>query len=79
MFDPSRRIGVDEALNHPYLSHLHDEIDEPVANFNMEDVSFSLSFSMQEMASMNERFTQIYQACGIAGVYWRRGPEESSN
>ena len=40
VFDPSRRIGVDEALNHPYLSHLHDEIDEPVADFNMEDVGF---------------------------------------
>ncbi|KAI8466684.1 MAG: mitogen-activated protein kinase 8 [Monoraphidium minutum] len=31
MFDPSRRIGVDEALRHPYLSALHDAADEPVA------------------------------------------------
>ena len=30
-FDPTRRITVDEALNHPYLESLHDEGDEPVA------------------------------------------------
>ncbi len=30
-FDPSRRITVDEALEHPYLALLHDAGDEPVA------------------------------------------------
>ncbi|XP_057953851.1 mitogen-activated protein kinase 3 [Malania oleifera] len=29
-FDPTRRITVEEALSHPYLSRLHDVADEPV-------------------------------------------------
>ncbi|KAE8675618.1 Mitogen-activated protein kinase 2 [Hibiscus syriacus] len=30
VFDPNRRITVDEALYHPYLASLHDINDEPV-------------------------------------------------
>ncbi|KAK4262799.1 hypothetical protein QN277_028308 [Acacia crassicarpa] len=30
IFDPNKRITVDEALSHPYLSSLHDMNDEPV-------------------------------------------------
>ncbi|CAN6713061.1 unnamed protein product [Malus baccata var. baccata] len=30
VFDPSRRITVDEALCHPYLLSLHDNNDEPI-------------------------------------------------
>jgi serine/threonine protein kinase len=29
VFDPEERIGVAEALAHPYLASLHDEDDEP--------------------------------------------------
>ena len=29
IFDPEKRITVTEALNHPYLSDLHLEEDEP--------------------------------------------------
>lgn len=40
IFDPSKRITVDEALCHPYLSSLHDINDEPVGpgqfNFDFE-------------------------------------------
>ncbi|KAK8944807.1 Mitogen-activated protein kinase 2 [Platanthera zijinensis] len=38
VFDPSRRITVDEALAHPYLASLHDMNDEPVCQtpFNFE-------------------------------------------
>ncbi|XAR55087.1 Mitogen-activated protein kinase [Bertholletia excelsa] len=30
VFDPNKRITVDEALHHPYLSSLHDVNDEPI-------------------------------------------------
>lgn len=32
VFDPAKRISVTEALAHPWLSALHDESDEPVAD-----------------------------------------------
>lgn len=32
IFDPSKRITVDEALCHPYLESLHDNNDEPVCS-----------------------------------------------
>ncbi len=31
MFNPSKRITIDEALEHPFLSALHSIDDEPVA------------------------------------------------
>ncbi|KAJ4459676.1 putative Extracellular signal-regulated kinase 1 [Paratrimastix pyriformis] len=38
VFDPSKRITVEEALAHPYLATLHDPAEEPVANlqFNFD-------------------------------------------
>ncbi|KAJ4951519.1 hypothetical protein NE237_028351 [Protea cynaroides] len=45
VFDPNRRITVDEALRHPYLSSLHDINDEPVCPrpfcFDFERPSFN--------------------------------------
>eukprot|EP00268_Persea_americana_P031363 TRINITY_DN304_c1_g1_i4.p1 TRINITY_DN304_c1_g1~~TRINITY_DN304_c1_g1_i4.p1 ORF type:complete len:375 (+),score=61.61 TRINITY_DN304_c1_g1_i4:492-1616(+) len=45
VFDPNKRITVDEALCHPYLSSLHDINDEPVCprpfSFDFEHPSFS--------------------------------------
>ncbi|XP_074560662.1 mitogen-activated protein kinase 6-like [Curcuma longa] len=45
VFDPSRRITVDEALRHPYLAPLHDLNDEPVAaspfSFDFEQPNFT--------------------------------------
>ncbi|XP_010427457.1 PREDICTED: mitogen-activated protein kinase 4-like [Camelina sativa] len=45
VFDPSRRITVDEALCHPYLAPLHDINEEPVCvrpfNFDFEQPSLS--------------------------------------
>ena len=32
MFDPSKRITVEQALEHPYLASLHDSSDEPCAS-----------------------------------------------
>eukprot|EP00252_Welwitschia_mirabilis_P022696 TRINITY_DN6222_c0_g3_i1.p1 TRINITY_DN6222_c0_g3~~TRINITY_DN6222_c0_g3_i1.p1 ORF type:complete len:378 (+),score=57.65 TRINITY_DN6222_c0_g3_i1:500-1633(+) len=45
VFDPTKRITVDEALRHPYLSSLHDINDEPIChspfNFDFEQSSFN--------------------------------------
>ncbi|KAL5229892.1 hypothetical protein ABZP36_028668 [Zizania latifolia] len=45
VFDPSRRITVDEALHHPYLSSLHDINEEPTCpapfSFDFEQPSFT--------------------------------------
>ncbi|XP_059640070.1 mitogen-activated protein kinase homolog MMK2-like [Cornus florida] len=45
VFDPNKRITVDEALCHPYLSSLHDSNDEPVYarpfSFDFEQPSFN--------------------------------------
>ncbi|GLC63120.1 Mitogen-activated protein kinase 4b [Pleodorina starrii] len=32
VFDPTKRISVEDALAHPYLASLHDEADEPVCH-----------------------------------------------
>jgi serine/threonine protein kinase len=32
IFDPRKRITIDEALEHPYLAALHSVDDEPVAD-----------------------------------------------
>jgi serine/threonine protein kinase len=43
-WDPTVRISVEEALDHPFLSQMHDPFDEPVAfpipefEFEREDV-----------------------------------------
>ena len=45
VFDPNRRITVEQALEHPYLASLHDVNDEPSCsdpfefNFESEDLS----------------------------------------
>ncbi|CUS23690.1 LAQU0S11e02080g1_1 [Lachancea quebecensis] len=50
-FDPQKRITVEEALEHPYLSIWHDPADEPVCgekfDFNFESVN-----EMEELKQM---------------------------
>lgn len=45
VFDPARRISVEEALSHPYVASLHDINDEPVSiqpfNFDFEQSAFT--------------------------------------
>ncbi|KAG0171262.1 Mitogen-activated protein kinase [Apophysomyces sp. BC1034] len=50
-FDPSRRITVEEALAHPYLSAYHDEDDEP-SHTQAFDFSFEVVDSIEEMRRM---------------------------
>ena len=42
IFQPSKRITVQEALNHPFMESLHVESDEPVA-------SGPISFAFENM------------------------------
>lgn len=47
MFDESKRITIDQALEHPYLEELHDPTDEPVTSpvalYDFEFEKFSLT------------------------------------
>ena len=47
-FDPNKRITVEEALNHPYLTELHFQDDEPTT----EHVSaFDFDFEIYDLKS----------------------------
>lgn len=47
VFDPEKRITVEEALNHPYMAELHFEEDEPTA----EKVSaFDFDFEIYDLS-----------------------------
>ena len=50
-FDPSRRITVNEAIKHPYLSIWHDPADEPVCSEKFE-FSFESVNEMEELKQM---------------------------
>lgn len=66
VLDPARRITVEEALAHPYLESLHDEVDEPCAEspftFDFEDGARYLtdtdvrSLIYEELCSLSEEF-----------------------
>ncbi|TXT08813.1 hypothetical protein VHUM_02941 [Vanrija humicola] len=45
-FDPAKRIGCQEALEHPYLAVWHDPIDEPVC-----EAPFDFSFEREDSSS----------------------------
>lgn len=66
--NPSTRITVDEALEHPYLANLHDPEDEPVfegeidfsfegnAELTLEDVKRNI---LQEISSYNPAYYDL--------------------
>ena len=66
VLDPARRITVEEALAHPYLQSLHDEVDEPCAEspftFDFEDGARYLtdtdvrSLIYDELCSLSDEF-----------------------
>ena len=51
-FHPVHRISIDTALQHPFLSSLHNPDDEPVANF-----TFSFDFENEELS--RERIQEL--------------------
>ncbi|KAK4510648.1 uncharacterized protein ATC70_005080 [Mucor velutinosus] len=60
-FDPSKRIDVDEALAHPYLSAYHDEDDEPTHSSTF-DFSFEVVDSIDEMRRMIAQEVMSFKA-----------------
>ncbi|GMY10683.1 mitogen-activated protein kinase 3 [Fagus crenata] len=55
IFDPTKRITVEEALAHPYLARLHDVADEPVC-----PEPFSFEFEQQPLG-VEQMKDMIYQ------------------
>ena len=49
IFNPEKRINVEECLKHPYLASLHDTNDEPVAN-----ALFTFAFEQHNGGEMSE-------------------------
>lgn len=47
VFDPAKRISVEEALDHPYLESLHNVEDEPVA-----EKHFSFDFEKEDLTKL---------------------------
>ncbi|KAG1222834.1 hypothetical protein G6F68_020527 [Rhizopus microsporus] len=60
-FDPSKRITVEEALAHPYLSAYHDEDDEPTHNQTF-DFSFEVVDAIEDMSRMIAQEVMSYKA-----------------
>ena len=50
IFNPEKRINVEECLKHPYLASLHDTNDEPVAN-----APFTFAFEQHNGGEMSEK------------------------
>ncbi|KAG1039977.1 hypothetical protein G6F43_012392 [Rhizopus delemar] len=60
-FDPSKRITVEEALAHPYLSAYHDEDDEPTHSQTF-DFSFEVVDAIEDMSRMIAQEVMSYKA-----------------
>ncbi|CDS06216.1 Putative CMGC/MAPK protein kinase [Lichtheimia ramosa] len=60
-FDPAKRITVEEALAHPYLSAYHDVDDEPVHTETF-DFSFEVVESIEDMRKMIAQEVMSFKA-----------------
>ena len=52
VFDPNKRITVEEALNHPYLAELHCPEDEPTTD---QVSAFDFDFEIYELKNSDYR------------------------
>ena len=57
IFDPAKRISVDDALSHPFFEDLHDPNDEPVAPY---PYTFDLQHVEEPVYDMLVCFTQLH-------------------
>lgn len=73
VFNPDRRITVEEALNHPYLAKLHNKAEEPRAsspfNFDFERPSLSSGEDIPRHELQELMFGDMMEL-------WRRQQEE---
>lgn len=77
VLDPARRITVEDALAHPYLESLHDEVDEPCAEtpftFNFEEDGRYLTGTdireliYTELCSLSDEFEVKMQQLSLRG------------
>jgi mitogen-activated protein kinase 7 len=51
LFDPSKRLTVEQTLEHPYLQAYHDITDEPTHSSPF-DFSFEVAESVDELRQM---------------------------
>ena len=66
IFDPNKRITLEEALKHPYLKHLHCPDDEPVAeNLNTMEFEFEkYNLTLQQLKGF-----YLYNCCFVKTLF----------
>lgn len=63
IFDPTKRITLDEALKHPYLKELHCPDDEPVAQ-NVATMEFEFekyNMNLQQLKGFIKNYIIILE------------------
>lgn len=79
-FDPSRRITVEEALEHPYLQIWHDASDEPSCpttfDFQFEVVEDILEMKKMILAEVNRFRQQVRVQPGQQGASQGQQPQQ---
>ena len=60
IWDPNSRITADQILQHSYLSELHDENDEPSADFLFDWSLIDLDLDLQGWKILIESVFQFY-------------------
>lgn len=65
VFDPSRRIKVEQVLEHPYLASLHDLSDEPVC-------PRAFTFDFDQVRPTRPTYALLRPLTPLSGVALRR-------
>ena len=70
-FDPEKRLTIDEALAHPYLSQLHEPSDEPTrAQVDTFDFDFELfDLEVDELKELIYEEIRLYHDEGALKEY----------
>jgi len=70
-FDPDKRITIQQALEHPYMSKLHQEDDEPtgtaVSDYDFDFEMYSLKIN--EFKTLIYEETQLYHDAEAQQAY----------